>query len=337
MKIIIPVGALHVGGGCKVLVETANALAAKGHDTEIVIPENAEVAYDVHCKLTRVPSLSKEYIPYGDIVLPNFYTTFLPAYEAWPKQCVRFSLGFEPYWVPDKEAALWTYSQDVPVISISNWLNDQIYKHTGKNGKVVNLGVDADIFHPPVKKPRVYKDGRKVIMYIARNPNSAYKLKGYDDFVQSLNLVKKYYKGKVIVHMVCTEVDLKIPGIPHRNFRPKSSKQMAQLYRSADLFVSTSWFEGFSIPPLEAMACGTPVVTTNSGGILDFCEHLKSAYITKPRDPKSIGKGILTVLTHQQLSQRFSREGLRSASQLTKSHFEQNIVQVLEEIYQQRL
>jgi glycosyltransferase involved in cell wall biosynthesis len=337
MKVVIPVGALHVGGGCKVLVETANALAEKGHDTEIVIPENAEVAYNVHCKLTRVPTLSKEYIPYGDIVLPNFYTTFLPAYEAWPKQCVRFSLGFEPYWVPDKENALWTYTQDVPVISISHWLNKQIYQHTGKNGRVVNLGVDPDIFYPPVKKPRVYKDGRKVIMYIARNPNSAYKLKGYDDFVQSLNLVKRYYSGKAIVHMVCTEVDLKIPGIPQRNFRPTTSQQMAQLYRSADLFVSTSWFEGFSIPPLEAMACGTPVVTTNSGGILDFCEHLRSAFITKPKDPKSIGKGILTALTHQKLSQRLSREGLKSARQLTKKHFEQNIVQALEEIYQQGL
>jgi glycosyltransferase involved in cell wall biosynthesis len=337
MKVVIPVGALHIGGGCKVLAEVANALAARGHETEIVIPEGAVVEYDVYCKLTRIPSLSKEHIPYGDIVLPNFYTTFKPAYEAWPEQCVRLSLGFEPYWVPDKDFAIWTYAQGVPTISISHWLDDQIYNHVGQRGLVINLGVDPGVFHPAVKKHPLYKDGRKVILYIARNPNSAYKLKGYDDFLSSMRLVKKHYNGNFIVHMICTEVPLPLPGIPVRVFRPETTEIVARLYRTSDLFVSTSWFEGFAIPPLESMASGTPVVTTNSGGVLDFCEHMKSAYISTPKDPRSIAKGIYAVLTRPKLANQLILGGRQSAARLTKLHFENNIVTALQNIHQQRL
>jgi glycosyltransferase involved in cell wall biosynthesis len=336
MKVVIPVGALHIGGGCKVLAETANALVARGHDTEIIVPKGAPVEYELHCQLTQVPSLSKEYIPYGDIVLPNFYTTFQSAYEAWPEKCVRFSLGFEPYWVPDPDYAIWTYAQGVPTISISHWLDDQIYNHVGQRGRVVNLGVDPDIFYPNSKKRSLYKDGRKVILYMARDPKAGYKLKGYEDFFKCMKYIKKLYKGKFIVHMICTERELPLPGIPHRIFRPKNSEHIARLYRTSDVFVSTSWFEGFAIPPLEAQACGTPVVTTNSGGVLDFCEHLKSAYIVEPKNPKSIAKGILSVLRNKRLAYRIRKGGLRSGQRLTKGFFDQSIVDALEAIHAER-
>ncbi|UOF90552.1 glycosyltransferase [Fodinisporobacter ferrooxydans] len=137
--------------------------------------------------------------------------------------------------------------------------------------------------------------------------------------------------------MICTETILPLPGIPHRTFQPKTDQEMVDLYRSADVFVSTSWMEGFGLPPLEAMVCGTPVVTTNSGGILDFCEHGHSAYIVPPKNPESIAEGIMQVLTDQALAQKLVRGGLHSASRLTQQNFETNIVQAIEDIYHARI
>jgi glycosyltransferase involved in cell wall biosynthesis len=336
LKVVIPVGALHVGGGCKVLVDTAHALLTAGHEVEIVIPEGKPVEYEVHCKLTKIPSLMAEHIPYGDIVLPNFYSTFLPSFQAWPKQCVRFSLGFEPYWVPKKHQALWSYRQHVPTISISHWLAEQIHRHGGPKSRVINLGVDPHIYYPDKTKGRGTEQETKTILYIARDPKSGYQMKGYEEFLKAMKQVKKKYSGKFIVNMICTERNLSLPGIPLRTFAPKCESEMAELYRSADLFVSTSWFEGFALPPLEAMACGTPVVTTNSGGILDFCSHRKSAYIVQPKDPKLIAKGIVQVLSKERLAQKLVKHGLKSARNLTKSYFEQQIVNVLERIYQEK-
>jgi glycosyltransferase involved in cell wall biosynthesis len=337
LKVVLPVGDLHVGGGCKVLVDIANALHVNGHEVEIVIPQTGTVKYDVKCKITVVPELSKETIPYGDLVLPNFYTTFRPAFEAWPEQCVRLSLGFEPYWVPQRDRALWTYQQDVPIVSISQWLDEQIFLHTKKRSRVVNLGVDSLVFFPS-KIPRICKKiNKKVILYIARDPAHGYELKGFRDFQVGIELVKQQYVGDFVVHMICPENALSLPGIPYQTFAPNSERQMAKRYRRADVFVSSSWFEAFALPPLEAMACGTPVITTDSGGVLDFCVHMDSAYITPPKAPDELAKGILAVLRDQALSERLREGGLEAAKRLTKERFEKTMIETLEVLHHERV
>jgi len=334
LKVVIPIVALHVGGGCRALADIANALVKRGHQVEMVIKKGMPVAYNLNCKVTRVPAFTKENIPYGDIVLLNYYyETFLPAFQAWPKQCVRLCQGFEPLWVPDKDFALWTYRQNIPIISISRWLNKRIYNQVGKRGKVVNLGVDNRVFHPVPGQRKANK--KTVILYIAREPN-AYFMKGFKDFVRAMKLFQQKYRKPFVVNLICTEKPLRLPGIPHKIYQPKTDRQMAQLYRSADVFVSTSWYEGFGLPVLEAMACKTAIVTTNSGGILDFCHHGKSGFIVPPKQPRALAAALLKVLNNRQLHQKLRIGAYRSALRHTKRKFEQDIVNALEGIYQSR-
>lgn len=337
MKIVIPMGYLHLGGGCKVLVEIANALAKRGHEVELCPLRVLTHMYPIHCKLTTIPALSREYIPYGDIVLPNFYSTFRPAFSAWPGQTVRLSLGFEPYWVPDPDEALWTYRQGVPMISISRWLDEQIYSHVGQRSTVVNPGVDLSVFHPGPRIKTFQPNKQKIIMYIARDPGSGYQLKGFHDFVASLQILQKRYSQPFVVYLVCPEKKLSLPGIPYHVFTPANDAEMAQLYRAADLFVSSSWFEGYALPPLEAMACGTPVVTTNSGGVLDYCSHLQNSYIVPPRNPVLLADGILSVLTNEALYNKLVFGGLHTSKHFSHTRFEQEIVHTLEAIHAERM
>jgi glycosyltransferase involved in cell wall biosynthesis len=334
MKVVIPVEELHIGGGCKVIVDLSDTLTMRGHEVEIVILESGVVQYPISCKLTRVYGLLKETIPYGDIILPNFYTTFAPAFEAWPAQCVRLSLGFEPYWVADREKALWTYKQQIPIISISRWLDHQIYEHAGMRSTIVSLGVDPAVFYPTPKS--IEANQPKIILYIARDPEEGYKLKGFDDFRKCMDIVNHEWPGDFIVYLICPGRKLSLPGIPHRHFFPKDEEEMAALYRAADVFVSSSWFEAFSLPPLEAMACGTPVVTTNSGGVLDFAAHMESAYITPPKDPRSLAQGICAVLTDKELVKMLVLGGVQSAKRLNKEQANWKMVSALERIYQER-
>ncbi|UOF90200.1 glycosyltransferase family 4 protein [Fodinisporobacter ferrooxydans] len=338
MKVVIPVGDLHIGGGCKVLVQIANTLYSKGHDTEVVIPKSGTIKYDIQGRLTVVPVLSKEYIPYGDIILPNFYTTFSPAFAAWPKQCVRLSLGFEPLWVPNPQDALSTYVNQVPIISISKWLDEQIQQNTQLRSTVVNLGVDPNTFYyiPISTKYRLDASRPKVILYIARDPKAGYRFKGYEEFVECMKMVNHWYPGQFVVHMICPANELTLPDIPCKTFFPRSDQEMAGLYRSADLFVSTSWFEAFALPPLEAMACGTPVVATNSGGIMDYAVEGENAIIVPPKDPKSLATAIVALLSNPELAKTLSHGGLKQARRFTLARFQRKMTETLENLYIER-
>jgi glycosyltransferase involved in cell wall biosynthesis len=69
---------------------------------------------------------------------------------------------------------------------------------------------------------------------------------------------------------------------------------LAVLYRLASVFVFPSLYEGFGLPPLEAMACGTPVVTSNVSSLPEVVGD--AAILVDPYDAQSIADGILKVL-----------------------------------------
>ena len=61
-----------------------------------------------------------------------------------------------------------------------------------------------------------------------------------------------------------------------------SDDELAELYSSADIFAFPSHIEGFGLPPLEAMACNTPVVTTDCLGVRDYVDNGKNAIMVPP-------------------------------------------------------
>jgi glycosyltransferase involved in cell wall biosynthesis len=87
----------------------------------------------------------------------------------------------------------------------------------------------------------------------------------------------------------------------------------APLMREADLFVLPSLYEGFGMPVLEAMACGTPVVTTERGALLEVGGE--AVVYADPLDPRSIAREMAAVLGDPVLRRKLSVAGpLRAAA-----------------------
>ncbi|MFC7372367.1 glycosyltransferase family 4 protein [Fictibacillus iocasae] len=333
MKIVIPIQSLEVGGGCKFLADIANALHMRGHDVTVVISEWAPIKYALRCKVVRVKKLSAETIPFGDVVLPNFYVTFDAAYQAWPSQCIRLCQGFEPSWLEDKTAALSTYQNDVPVICISHYLNRQVKAVNGRDNFVVNYGVDPQIFNPYGPSTKKLNSGIPSIMYIGRDPSLGYAVKGFEDFYRSMQILQEVYQKPFLVNLIVAEGDLSMPGVSVHKFPSAGEKEMADFYRSSDLFVFSSWAEGFGLPPLEAMACGTPVVTTNCGGVMDFCQQRHNATIVPPRNPEMLASAVKSLLENKRQQALQKVNGFVTAKNFTIAAYRMKMIQTIEHIH----
>ena len=90
---------------------------------------------------------------------------------------------------------------------------------------------------------------------------------------------------------------------------------LAVMYRLASVFVFPSIYEGFGLPPLEAMASGTPVVTSNVSSLPEVTGG--AAVLVDPYDPEAIADGMHRVLTDEDLRQDLRRKGLARCRQFS--------------------
>jgi glycosyltransferase involved in cell wall biosynthesis len=87
-----------------------------------------------------------------------------------------------------------------------------------------------------------------------------------------------------------------------------SDKELIELYNEAKLFVLVSKFEGFGIPPLEAMACRCPVVVSNVTSLPEVCGD--AAYYVNPYSIEDIANGIYKVLVDENLRENLILRGI---------------------------
>ena len=95
----------------------------------------------------------------------------------------------------------------------------------------------------------------------------------------------------------------------------QSEDTLSALYRLADVFVFPSLYEGFGLPPLEAMACGTPVVVSNVSSLPEVVGD--AGILVNPYDPESIADGIAQVLSDDALRTTLSAKGLERAGRFS--------------------
>jgi len=90
---------------------------------------------------------------------------------------------------------------------------------------------------------------------------------------------------------------------------------LAVMYRLAGVFAFPSLYEGFGLPPLEAMASGTPVVTSNVSSLPEVAGD--AAILVDPHDPQAIADGISRLLTDEKLRRDLRMKGLARARQFS--------------------
>jgi len=110
------------------------------------------------------------------------------------------------------------------------------------------------------------------------------------------------------------------------------TETLSILYRLASVFVFPSLYEGFGLPPLEAMACGTPVVTSNISSLPEIVGD--AAILVDPYDPRSIANGIRQAIEDRTLREKLTTRGLARAGHYSWERSVRSIRSIYDEVLQ---
>jgi glycosyltransferase involved in cell wall biosynthesis len=109
-----------------------------------------------------------------------------------------------------------------------------------------------------------------------------------------------------------------------------SDEDLPALYNAADLFVYPSIYEGFGLPPLEAMACGTPAITSNTSSLPEVVGD--AGIMVDPPDVDGLADAMYEVLTKEGLRANMIKKGLERAKTFSWEKCARETLEVYEEV-----
>jgi len=123
-----------------------------------------------------------------------------------------------------------------------------------------------------------------------------------------------------------------VPEVPSRvrHLGYVSDGELRALYEGAACFLYPSLYEGFGLPPLEAMACGCPVVVSRSGSLPEVCGD--AALYCDPLDPADIARATSSVVGSPTLRSELASLGIQRAKHFTWEQTARNLMTVIEEV-----
>ncbi len=101
-------------------------------------------------------------------------------------------------------------------------------------------------------------------------------------------------------------------------------------YQQAEAFAFLSLYEGFGLPPLEAMACGAPVVSSNAGSLPEVVGD--AGLLVPPTDEEAIGEALYRALTDSMLRQELRTKGFRRAAQFSWPESARRTLKIFSEV-----
>jgi glycosyltransferase involved in cell wall biosynthesis len=194
--------------------------------------------------------------------------------------------------------------EELTIITPSRWSQEGFLRHgfTSDQVKIIPHGVAVHVFFPDVEKRLETKHNLNLSGFVFANFSAMTYNKGLDILLRAFAIICETHpdchlllKGSDSLYPSRSMLEETLSALPAtmRQFVAArisyigsvlSMTDMANMYRAADCYVSPYRAEGFNLPPLEAAACGTPVICTAGGSTDDFMEeHFALKISASPR------------------------------------------------------
>ncbi|MBN2055810.1 glycosyltransferase family 4 protein [bacterium] len=333
MKIVLPALMLPRSGGSRTVIATANLLAEAGHEVRIVTAtgtapfflaptvrfettgpiDYAVSARSFHLALRRI---RRRLVDADRIIL-----TFFPLLLAVP----RAMLASTVVWMQSDDAHLsrilrppllrssikeviarLSYLLPVRRYAVSTWLATRLWKRYGLRCQVLYPVVDTDLFKPP---PAVDPALAGCMGWLE-------PYKGTRGIVAAVAIARARRHSLRLRIIGCTPA-----GIADRNWmesrHPMDDRSLVDDLGGCGAFIQASRFEGFGLPPLEAMACGVPVAARGGTGADDYLTDGVNCLMFDNDQPNAIAGTLRRLLADPGLAGSLRSGGLHTAARFS--------------------
>ena len=217
--------------------------------------------------------------PYFDIVGCNKWKTGCygcPQYKEYPK-----SLFDNSKYMYRLKRKWFTGVENMTIVTPSEWLAGLVKESYLKDYpvKVINNGIDLNVFKPTESdfREKYALENKYIVLGVAFGWG---RRKGLDVFVELAERLDKV-KYKIVLVGTDDNVDKLLPDNIISIHRTQSQTELAEIYAAADVFANPTREENYPTVNMEAIACGTPVVTFNTGGSPEMLDETCGAAVAK--------------------------------------------------------
>ncbi len=199
-----------------------------------------------------------------------------PQYKEYPKSLFdnsKYMYRLKKKW--------FTGVENMTIVTPSEWLAGLVKESYLKDYpvKVINNGIDLNVFKPTESdfRKKYALENKYIVLGVAFGWG---KRKGLDVFVE---LTKRLDKEKYKIVLVGTDdnIDKLLPDNIISIHRTQNQTELVKIYSAADVFANPTREENYPTVNMEALACGTPVVTFNTGGSPEMLDETCGAAVAK--------------------------------------------------------
>lgn len=327
----------NLTGGVKTLLQQMKYLRERGHKVTAIykgtekdnraIPPWTDVVLDGEIVIRNSAELKALRSKFDVVVagwcqqLPELVDSKLPVFY-WEKGHEGLFGDFSPQVKADEIRRVLHYCYSMPseIASVSTIVSKLLESRYGRSTQVIPDGVELADFPVQIRKTSALK----TILLVG---NPALRFKGFN---VALRVLTRVWEAGYRFHVrwIC-QIPPMVTGIPFPIDYVVSPPQaeLPSHYRQADIFLFTSWYEGFGMPPLEAMAYGVPTVLTDCGGISEYVEPGVNALVADPGDVDSLAAAIIFLLEDEDARAYLIQQGRRTAERFDIK----KVVQMIEE------
>ena len=349
LNILFALPHLKLTGGIKCLLTHARYLHKRGHNvylmrsrSESAIPEWSDIVegVDITGQISALDDAAVVYNIYDkkiDIIVLGYYTQ-IQQFIGLDLPLIFWEQGTEYLYGDYKrlmsyndasyEAIKKLYALPCMLATVSPFLASLVYARFGRTSPQLYTGIDTSMYYPLSDKPALAAVPRILLV-----GNPFFSFKGFSLALTVLSSL--YARGyRFTVTWACqSKPNITVPfPIEYKVCVPQD--ELASLYRTHDIYLNTSLYEAFSMPPLEAMASGIPVIATDCGGIHTYAKPGENLLLVEQGNYQELMAAILYLLENPVACKLLGENGRKTALEFsvekTNAQMEQLLYQTIE-------